>query len=73
MCSSRTALILGCEFACKDAVEVLLKSGADVTAVDSFGHDSYHYARLSKNPELISLIKSCLDNVKGKITSLSTG
>ncbi|XP_060767691.1 uveal autoantigen with coiled-coil domains and ankyrin repeats protein isoform X2 [Neoarius graeffei] len=63
---NKTALILGCEFACKDAVEVLLKSGADVTAVDSFGHDSYHYARLSKNPELISLIKSCLDNVKAK-------
>ncbi|KAK3510077.1 hypothetical protein QTP70_026807, partial [Hemibagrus guttatus] len=71
-CASRTALILGCEFACKDAVEVLLKSGADITAVDSFGHDSYHYARLSKNQELINLIKSYLDNAKGKITSLRT-
>ncbi|KAK3528394.1 hypothetical protein QTP86_034260, partial [Hemibagrus guttatus] len=69
---NKTALILGCEFACKDAVEVLLKSGADITAVDSFGHDSYHYARLSKNQELINLIKSYLDNAKGKITSLRT-
>ncbi|XP_026793360.3 uveal autoantigen with coiled-coil domains and ankyrin repeats protein isoform X2 [Pangasianodon hypophthalmus] len=66
---NKTALILGCEFACKDAVEVLLKSGADITAVDSSGHDSYHYARLSKNPELISLIKSYLDNMKAKEAS----
>ncbi|XP_058237715.1 uveal autoantigen with coiled-coil domains and ankyrin repeats protein isoform X2 [Hemibagrus wyckioides] len=66
---NKTALILGCEFACKDAVEVLLKSGADVTAVDSFSHDSYHYARLSKNQELINLVKSYLDNAKAKEAS----
>ncbi|XP_066510670.1 uveal autoantigen with coiled-coil domains and ankyrin repeats-like isoform X1 [Hoplias malabaricus] len=59
---NKTALVLGCEYACKDAVEVLLKNGADVTAVDGFGHDSYHYARLSKNQELISLVKSYLDS-----------
>lgn len=59
--SSRTALILGCEFGCKDAVEVLLKNGADVNAVDSMGHDAFHYARLNRNQELIALIKSYLD------------
>ncbi|XP_051990383.1 uveal autoantigen with coiled-coil domains and ankyrin repeats protein-like isoform X2 [Xyrauchen texanus] len=58
---NKTALILGCEYACKDAVEVLLKNGADVTAIDGFGYDSYHYARLSKNQELVSLVKSYLD------------
>ncbi|KAI1904414.1 hypothetical protein AGOR_G00005390 [Albula goreensis] len=58
---NKTALILGCEYACKDAVEVLLKSGADVTAVDGFGHDSFHYARLSKNVELVTLVKGYLD------------
>uniref|UniRef100_A0A672JMD3 Uncharacterized protein n=1 Tax=Salarias fasciatus TaxID=181472 RepID=A0A672JMD3_SALFA len=58
---SKTALILGCEFGCKDAVEVLLRGGADVKAVDGLGHDAYHYARLSKNPELVSLVKSSLD------------
>ncbi|XP_026860546.2 uveal autoantigen with coiled-coil domains and ankyrin repeats protein isoform X2 [Electrophorus electricus] len=58
----KTALILGCEYACKDAVEVLLRNGADVTAVDGFGHDGYHYARLSKNHELVSLVKSYLDS-----------
>ncbi|XP_005169009.2 uveal autoantigen with coiled-coil domains and ankyrin repeats protein isoform X1 [Danio rerio] len=59
---NKTALILGCEYACKDAVDVLLKHGADVTAVDGFSHDSYHYARLSKNQELVSLVKSYLDS-----------
>ncbi|XP_058637631.1 uveal autoantigen with coiled-coil domains and ankyrin repeats protein isoform X1 [Onychostoma macrolepis] len=59
---NKTALILGCEYACKDAVDVLLKHGADVTAVDGFGHDSYHYARLSKNQELVSLVKNYLDS-----------
>ncbi|KAJ8248706.1 hypothetical protein GJAV_G00226850 [Gymnothorax javanicus] len=58
---NKTALILGCEFACKDAVEVLLKSGADVTAKDSFGHDCFHYARLSKNMDLLTLVKSFMD------------
>uniref|UniRef100_A0A3P9JWH8 Uveal autoantigen with coiled-coil domains and ankyrin repeats b n=1 Tax=Oryzias latipes TaxID=8090 RepID=A0A3P9JWH8_ORYLA len=57
----KTALILGCEFRCKDAVEVLLKSGADVKAVDSLGHDAFHYARLSQNPELTELVKNYLE------------
>ncbi|XP_061671394.1 uveal autoantigen with coiled-coil domains and ankyrin repeats isoform X6 [Syngnathoides biaculeatus] len=57
----KTALILGCEYGCKDAVEVLLKSGADVKDVDSLGHDAFHYARLSKNQELVTLVKSSLE------------
>uniref|UniRef100_A0A8C7X1A1 Uveal autoantigen with coiled-coil domains and ankyrin repeats b n=1 Tax=Oryzias sinensis TaxID=183150 RepID=A0A8C7X1A1_9TELE len=66
----KTALILGCEFRCKDAVEVLLKSGADVKAVDSLGHDAFHYARLSQNPELTELVKNYLEKaIKGQ-TSL---
>lgn len=58
---NKTALILGCEYGCKDAVEVLLKSGADVKAVDGFGHDAFHYARLSKSPELVAMVKGYLD------------
>ncbi|XP_061595791.1 uveal autoantigen with coiled-coil domains and ankyrin repeats [Cololabis saira] len=58
---NKTPLILGCEFGCKDAVEVLLKNNADVNAVDSLGHDAFHYARLSRNQELIALVKSYLD------------
>ncbi|XP_049573660.1 uveal autoantigen with coiled-coil domains and ankyrin repeats isoform X5 [Syngnathus scovelli] len=63
----KTALILGCEYSCKDAVEVLLKSGADVKDVDSLGHDAFHYARLSKNPELVTLVKGYLERAsKGR-------
>ncbi|KAM9860953.1 uveal autoantigen with coiled-coil domains and ankyrin repeats protein [Aulostomus maculatus] len=59
---NKTALILGCEYGCKDAVEVLLKSGStDVKGVDSLGHDAFHYARLSKNQELVAMVKSYLD------------
>eukprot|EP00064_Thunnus_orientalis_P008804 superscaffoldBa00001074_g8827 len=58
---NKTALILGCEYGCKDAVEVLLKSGVDVKAVDGLGHDAFHYARLSKNQELVAIVKSYLD------------
>ncbi|XP_039651277.1 uveal autoantigen with coiled-coil domains and ankyrin repeats isoform X2 [Perca fluviatilis] len=58
---NKTPLILGCEYGCKDAVEVLLRSGADMKAVDSLGHDAFHYARLSKNLDLVALVKSYLD------------
>ncbi|XP_030582236.1 uveal autoantigen with coiled-coil domains and ankyrin repeats protein [Archocentrus centrarchus] len=58
---NKTALILGCEFSCKDAVEVLLKSGADVKAVDGLGHDAYHYTRFSKDPELMTMVRSYLE------------
>ncbi|XP_041081951.1 uveal autoantigen with coiled-coil domains and ankyrin repeats-like isoform X1 [Polyodon spathula] len=59
---SKTALILGCEYSCRDAVELLLKRGADVTMMDSLGHDAYHYARLCKNSELLSMVKAAYDN-----------
>ncbi|KAM7424500.1 hypothetical protein PAMA_000711 [Pampus argenteus] len=58
---NKSALILGCEYGCKDAVEVLLKSGADLKAVDSLGQDAFHYARLSKNQELVAIVKSYLN------------
>uniref|UniRef100_A0A3Q0SF62 Uveal autoantigen with coiled-coil domains and ankyrin repeats n=1 Tax=Amphilophus citrinellus TaxID=61819 RepID=A0A3Q0SF62_AMPCI len=61
-----TALILGCEFSCKDAVEVLLKSGADVKAVDGLGHDAYHYTRFSKDPELMTMVRSYLEKANRK-------
>ncbi|XP_061616194.1 uveal autoantigen with coiled-coil domains and ankyrin repeats isoform X6 [Phyllopteryx taeniolatus] len=60
----KTALLLGCEYGCKDAVEMLLKSGADVKDVDSLGHDAFHYARLSKNQELVTLVKGYLEKEK---------
>lgn len=44
-------------------MEVLLKSGADVKAVDTLGHDAFHYARLSKNPELVGMVKTHLEKI----------
>lgn len=57
----RTALMLGCEYGCKDAVEVLLKNGADVTLVDALGHDCFYYARIGDSAEILSLIKSAFE------------
>lgn len=66
---SRTALILACENSCKEVVEILLKTKADVSAVDIYGHDAYHYARLSQNQDLITLVQHALETTtKGKIT-----
>ncbi|MBN3306594.1 UACA protein, partial [Amia calva] len=59
---NKTALMLGCEYSCREAVEVLLQSGADVTAKDVFDHDSYHYARLGKDPQLVVVVRAALDN-----------
>lgn len=42
-------------------MEVLLKSGADVKAVDGLGHDAHHYARFSKDQELVTMVKSYID------------
>lgn len=42
-------------------MEVLLKSGSDVKAVDNLGHDAYHYARHGQNPEVVAMVKSYLE------------
>lgn len=62
----RTALMLGCEYGCKDAVEVLLKNGADVSLVDGLGHDCAYYARIGDNIDILALIKAAVeDSSKG--------
>ncbi|XP_077105025.1 uncharacterized protein uacaa [Siphateles boraxobius] len=67
---SKTALILACENSCKEVVEILLKTKADVSAVDIYGHDAYHYARLSQNQDLITLVKHALETTtKAKETA----
>ncbi|XP_076848433.1 uncharacterized protein uacaa [Brachyhypopomus gauderio] len=54
---NKTALILACEHPCRDVVEVLLKNKADVTALDIHGYDSCHYARLSEDQALITMVR----------------
>ncbi|XP_048024875.1 uveal autoantigen with coiled-coil domains and ankyrin repeats isoform X1 [Megalobrama amblycephala] len=67
---NKTALILACENSCKEVVEILLKTKADVSAVDAYGHDAYHYARLSRNQDLITLVQNALETTtKAKETA----
>ncbi|XP_032474404.1 uveal autoantigen with coiled-coil domains and ankyrin repeats isoform X1 [Phocoena sinus] len=64
---NRTALMLGCEYGCKDAVEVLIRNGADVTLLDALGHDSSYYARIGDNLDILTLLKTALENTsKGR-------
>lgn len=58
--------MLGCEYGCKDAVEVLLRNGADVSLVDGLGHDCAYYARIGDNIDILALIKAAVeDSSKG--------
>ncbi|MEE6525639.1 hypothetical protein FKM82_025784, partial [Ascaphus truei] len=59
---NKTALMVGCEFGCRDAVDVLLRSGADVGLVDSLGHDCAYYARIGDNLEILSMIRIAMEN-----------
>lgn len=58
----RTALMLGCEYGCKDAVEVLLRNGADVGLTDGLGHDCAYYARIGDNIDILALIKAAVED-----------
>lgn len=58
----RTALMLGCEYGCRDAVEVLVKNGADVTLLDALGHDSSYYARIGDNLDILNILKTASEN-----------
>ncbi|XP_072551338.1 uncharacterized protein uacaa isoform X2 [Salminus brasiliensis] len=60
---NKTALILACEYPCREVVEVLLKNKADITAVDLYSHDPLHYARLSNDQVLITMVKQALEAV----------
>lgn len=63
--------MLGCEYGCKDAVEVLLKNGADVSLVDGLGHDCAYYARIGDNIDILTLIKAAIeDSGKGMKNAL---
>ncbi|CAH2274553.1 uveal autoantigen with coiled-coil domains and ankyrin repeats isoform X3 [Pelobates cultripes] len=58
----RTPLMLGCEYGCKESVEVLLRVGAEVGLVDSLGRDCAYYARIGDNMEILSLIRTAMEN-----------
>lgn len=64
----RTALILACESGAASVVEVLVQRGADLSAVDSQGHDVTHYAKQSGNAEVKAVLSAALNrqHVKGE-------
>lgn len=63
--------MLGCEYGCREAVEVLLRAGADVTLVDSLGHDCAYYSRIGDNLEILSLIRTAVESSpRGDLLSL---
>lgn len=58
--SPRTAVMLASESSSGSAVEVLVQRGADLSAVDSLGHDVMHYAKLSGSSHVKSLLTAAL-------------
>lgn len=58
---SRTALMLAAESNAVFEVEVLVRRGADLSAVDSDGHDIVYYATLSGNAEAKTALLTALN------------
>lgn len=49
------------------AVEVLVQRGADLSALDSQGHDVGHYAKLSGSPEVKTALSRQISGENGDI------
>ncbi|XP_066568238.1 ankycorbin isoform X5 [Amia ocellicauda] len=62
--NGRTAVMLASESSSVPTVQVLIEKGADLTLTDSLGHDVLHYAKLSGNPEVKSLLQVTLGTEK---------
>lgn len=60
--------MLASESSAVSVVEVLVQRGADLSAVDSQGHDVAHYAKLSGNSEVKIALTAALNRqqVSGK-------
>lgn len=64
----RTALILASESNAVSVAEVLVQRGADLSAVDSQGHDVTHYIKLLGNSEVKTALVAALSRqqISGK-------
>lgn len=49
------------------AVEVLIQRGADLSSLDSQGHDVGHYAKLSGSPEIKTALNRQISGETGDI------
>ncbi|XP_075697878.1 ankycorbin isoform X2 [Rhinoderma darwinii] len=56
--NGKTSLMLACEAGHFHMVDALVQRGASLTVSDVLGHDAVHYARLSANPHILSLLLS---------------
>lgn len=55
--------MLGCEYGCRDVVEVFVKNGVDLILLDVFGYDSFYYVRIGDNLDILNLLKMVLENI----------
>lgn len=53
----RTALMLACEGASPETVEVLLQGGAQLGITDALGQDATHYGALSGDKVILQLLQ----------------
>uniref|UniRef100_A0A2R9C208 Retinoic acid induced 14 n=1 Tax=Pan paniscus TaxID=9597 RepID=A0A2R9C208_PANPA len=67
--SGRTALMLACEIGSSNAVEALIKKGADLNLVDSLGYNALHYSKLSENAGIQSLLLSKISQDAGILST----
>ncbi|XP_051956709.1 ankycorbin-like isoform X2 [Xyrauchen texanus] len=58
--NGRTAVMLASESSCLAAIELLVQRGADLGMVDSLGQDVLHYAKLSGNSEVRTILNTAL-------------
>ncbi|XP_022617933.1 ankycorbin isoform X2 [Seriola dumerili] len=76
--SGRTALMLASESNAASVVDVLVHRGADLSAVDSQGHDVGHFAKVSGNSEVRTVLTTALNrqqisDTKSPRSPLSSG
>lgn len=56
--------MLAAEAGAAPVAEVLVQRGADLSAVDSQGHDVGHYAAMSGNPEVRGQLAAALSRLQ---------
>ncbi|XP_040276929.1 ankycorbin isoform X2 [Bufo bufo] len=56
--NGKTPLMLACEAGHFNMVDALVQRGASLSVSEALGHDALHYARLSGNPHILSLLLS---------------
>lgn len=57
--------MVACEIGSSHVAEALIKKGADLTLVDSLGHNVLHYSKLSENAGIQSLLLSKISQDAG--------